>query len=126
MGDVRVVDRGGREIVVFLSGDVGAGMETRLNAAIEEVDSLEHLSLLNRAIIDLRDVTHMEPIGVAFMKALQERGRLHGFDVDLTTVSGAAHRALEEAHWPAGVGEGPGASEPRRPEGEPDQRTAET
>jgi hypothetical protein len=126
MGDVRVVDRGGREIVVFLSGDIGDGMEAQLNAAIDEVDSLEHLSLLDRAIVDLRDVTSMQPVGVAFLQALEQRGQQHGFDVDLTTISGPAHRALEKAHWPAGIGEGPGASEPRGPAGEAEQRTAET
>jgi anti-anti-sigma regulatory factor len=126
MGEVRVVDRGAREIVVFLSGDITDGMEAQLNAAIDEVDSLEHLSLLNRAVIDLRDVTRMDPVGVAFMQALQQRGQQHDFDVDLTTISGPAHRALEKAHWPVAIGEGPGASEPRGPVGEAEQRTTES
>jgi len=121
MGEVKVVDRGGREIVVFLSGDIDAGMHEDLTAAIEEVDSLEHLSLLNRAIVDLKDVTLLEREGVDFLQALHDRGGEHGFQVDLSTISGPAHRALEARHWPLGIGSVPGASEPRMPGGEASQ-----
>jgi hypothetical protein len=125
MGEVKVVDRGGREIVVFLSGDIDAGMHEDLTAAINEVDSLEHLSLLNRAIVDLKDVTLLEREGVDFLQALHDRGGEHGFQVDLSTVSGPAHRALEASHWPLGIGSVPGASELPMPDGEASQRTVQ-
>lgn len=99
MGDVQVVDRGQREIVVFLSGDVDEAMAPALAAAVEEVDGLEHINLLNRAVVDLHGVTALGPEGVRFLRALDERGRRHGFDVSLAALSGPAHRTLESAGW---------------------------
>lgn len=125
MGEVRVVDRGGREIVVFLSGDVGTSMATELDAAIDEVDALERIGLLERAIVDLQAVTAMDPRGVRFLQALQQRGALHGFDLDLTGISGPAHQALEQAEWPVGIGSTPGASEPRTPSGGANQKSTD-
>ena len=95
MGSVEVVDRGSQEIVVFLSGDIDDSMGRQLDLAIEEVASLEP----PRVVIDLHDCTSLWPIGVQFLDALRRRGRLDGWEVDLTAISPAARTALEEAGW---------------------------
>lgn len=99
MGDVRVVDRGQREIVVFLAGAVDGTMRAALDRAVEEVDALEHLNLLDRAIVDMHAVETMDSAGIDFLHALAERGRRHGFDLQMSALSGAAHRALEHGGW---------------------------
>jgi anti-anti-sigma regulatory factor len=123
MAEVRVHDHGGGEIVVLLVGDIDDSIQARLDKAIDEVDMLERVNQFDRAIVDLRDVTLLSPAGVRFLRALHERGAVHGYDVDLSTLSGPAHAALEQAGFPLGIGEMPGASEPRGPSGEADQRT---
>ncbi len=123
MAEVRVHDHGGGEIVVLLVGDIDDTAATRLDDAIEEVDMLERVNQFDRAIIDLRDVTSLGPAGVRFIKALHERGSIHGYDVDLSALNGPAHAALEDAGFPLGMGEMPGASATRDASGEPDQRT---
>ena len=99
MGEVEVVDRGQREIVVFLGGDMDETMRPALDRAVEDVDGLEHLNLLDRAIVDLHAVTSLGRAGVDFLHALAERGRRHGFDLQMAALSGAAHRGLEESGW---------------------------
>jgi anti-anti-sigma regulatory factor len=95
MGSVEVVDRGSQEIVVFLSGDIDDSMGRQLDLAIEEVASLEP----PRVVIDLHDCTSLGPIGVQFLDALRRRGRVDGWQVDLTAISPAARNVLEETGW---------------------------
>jgi anti-anti-sigma regulatory factor len=95
MGSVEVVDRGSQEIVVFLSGDIDDSMGRQLDLAIEEVASLEP----PRVVIDLHDCTSLGPMGVQFLDALRRRGRVDGWQVDLTAISPAARNVLEEAGW---------------------------
>jgi len=99
MGHVEVVDRGGREIVVFLSGDIGEADRDALNASIDEVAALEQLNGLNYAVVDMHKVSSLGPAGVAFLHQLQGRGDRSGFDVSFSTLTGPAHRALEDAGW---------------------------
>lgn len=99
MGHVEVADRGGREIVVFLSGDITESDRDALDASIDEVVALERLNDLDLAIVDMHNVTSLEAAGVAFLRRLQDRGDRSGFDVSLSTLSAPAHRALEEAGW---------------------------
>lgn len=99
MGQVEVVDRGGREIVVYLSGDIAESDRNALNDSIDEVAALERLNDLNFVVVDMHKVTSIEPAGVAFLRQLQDRGDRAGFDMSFSTVSAPAHRALEEAGW---------------------------
>lgn len=99
MGQVDVVDRGGREIVVFLSGDITESDENALNDSIDEVDALERLNGLSFAVVDMHNVTSIGSTGVAFLHRLQDRGDRTGFEVSFSMVSAPAHRALEEAGW---------------------------
>jgi anti-anti-sigma regulatory factor len=95
MGSVEVVDRGSQEIVVFLSGDIDDSMGRQLDLAIEEVAELEP----PRVVVDLHDCTSLGPVGVQFLDALRRRGRLDGWQVDLTAISPVARNGLEEAGW---------------------------
>ncbi|HEX6194835.1 MAG TPA: STAS domain-containing protein [Jiangellaceae bacterium] len=99
MGQVDVVDRGGREIVVFLSGDITESDQNALDDAIDEVEALERLNGLNFAVVDMHNVTSIGPPGIAFLHRLQDRGDRTGFDVSFSAVSAPAHRALEAAGW---------------------------
>jgi hypothetical protein len=63
MGQVRVVDRASKEIVVFLAGDIDSGMEEQLNWALSEVTMLERLDDLHRVVVDAREVTSLGPAG---------------------------------------------------------------
>jgi hypothetical protein len=99
MGHVDVVDRGGREIVVFLSGDISESDQNVLNNSIDEVAALERLNGLNFAVVDMHGVTSLGPAGVAFLHQLQDRGDRTGFEVSFSAVSAPAHRALEDAGW---------------------------
>lgn len=99
MGDVQVADRGSREIVVFLRGDIDDLMTDELHAAVEEVAGLERLSSLSHAVVDMHHVTSLGAAGIAFLRELQVRGERAGFAVSFSHLSSAAHRALEEAGW---------------------------
>lgn len=99
MGHVEVADRGGREIVVFLSGDITESDREALDASTDEVVALERLNDLDFAVVDMHGVTSLGAAGVAFLRQLQDRGDRSGFDVSLSTLSAPAHRALEEAGW---------------------------
>lgn len=99
MGQVEVVDRGGREIVVFLSGDIAESDQAALNDSIDEVTALERLNDLAFAVVDMHNVTSIGPTGVEFLRRLQDRGDRIGFEVSFATLSAPAHRALEEAGW---------------------------
>lgn len=99
MGQVEVVDRGGREIVVFLSGDIDESDQDALDASIDEVTALERLNGLSYTVVDMHKITSLGPSGIAFLRRLQGRGDRAGFDVSFSTLSAPAHRALEEAGW---------------------------
>ena len=99
MGEVQVADRGSREIVVFLSGDVDDPLTDELHAAVDEVTRLERLSSLSHAVVDMHGVTSLGPAGIAFLRELQARGERAGFEVSFSHLSDAAHRAIEEAGW---------------------------
>lgn len=100
MNQVEVVDRGAREIVVFLSGDVDEAAADTLHEAVDEVARLERLNGLDHAIVDMHAVTSLGPAGVAFLRELQSRGQRAGFAVSFAAMSGPAHRAAEAAGWP--------------------------
>jgi hypothetical protein len=100
MGSVEVVDRGSREIVVFLRDDVGTAEVDAMAAAVDEVDQLEELSSLSRVVVDCRAVTSLGDEGVQFLRRLQQRGERHGFTLSLSMLSQPAHHALEQAGWP--------------------------
>jgi anti-anti-sigma regulatory factor len=99
MGEVQVVDRGSREIVVFLSGDVDDEMVEPLQGAVEEVAQMEALNGLSHAVIDMHGVTELGEPGLAFLRELSDRGRHRGFEVSFSALSGPAHRAVEAAGW---------------------------
>ncbi len=99
MSDVDVVDRGAREIVVYLSGDIDDALSGRLNRAVDQVVQLEQLNALNHVIVDMHRVTSLHEPGLAFLRTLTERGRQAGFEVSFSTLSGPAHRAVEAAGW---------------------------
>lgn len=99
MNDVEVVDRGAREIVVFLSGDVDADLSDRLHAAVDDVARLEELNGLDHVVVDMHRVTGLGPSGLAFLDELTRRGGQAGFHVSFAAMTGAAHRAVEAAGW---------------------------
>lgn len=100
MGNVQVVDRGSREIVVFLKGDIDGDMSDALHEAVDRVASLEALEGLSHAIVDMHAVTAMGQAGVEFLRELEGRGRRSGFEVSFSNMSAPAHRACEDAGWP--------------------------
>ena len=99
MGEVQVADRGSREIVVFLTGDIDESLAGELHAAVDEVASLERLSSLSHAVVDMHGVTSLGPAGIAFLRELQVRGERAGFAVSFSHLSSTAHRDLEDAGW---------------------------
>ncbi|PSL02455.1 anti-anti-sigma regulatory factor [Haloactinopolyspora alba] len=99
MSGVEVVDRGAREIVVFLSGDLNDEATDRLHAAVDEVAKLEQLNALDHVVVNMQHVTQLGEAGVGFLRELSMRGRRAGFEVSFAAVSAAAHRAVEEAGW---------------------------
>lgn len=99
MSGVEVVDRGAREIVVFLSGDLNHESSERLHAAVDEVVRLEQLNALEHVVIDMHQVTEMGDPAIEFLRELSLRGRRSGFDVSFAAMSGPAHRAVEAAGW---------------------------
>ena len=99
MGEVHVADRGSREIVVVLTGDIDESLADELHAAVEEVARLERLSSLSHAVVDMHGVTSLGHDGIAFLRELQGRGQRAGFEVSFSHLSSAAHRMLEEAGW---------------------------
>ena len=99
MGEVQVADRGSREIVVFLTGDVDDSLTDQLHAAVDEVARLERLSSLSHAVVDMHGVTSLGPAGIAFLRELQVRGERAGFALSFSHLSSVAHRALEDAGW---------------------------
>lgn len=62
----------GTQVVVRLSGVVGAGQSERLSAAVDEVSSL----VLHRVVVDLDDVDQLDDAGLAFLGTLQSRWTL--------------------------------------------------
>ena len=99
MGEVQVVDRGSREIVVFLSGDIDEQMVDLLHGAVDEVQRMESLEGLSHAVVDMHRVTALGAPGLAFLRELSDRGRHRGFEVSFSAMSGPAHRAVEAAGW---------------------------
>ena len=99
MSGVEVVDRGAREIVVFLTGDIGDETAQHMHAVVDEVARLEELSALNHAVVDMHAVTRLGQPGIAFLRELTQRGKKAGFSVSFSAMSGEAHRAVEAAGW---------------------------
>ena len=99
MGDVEVVDRGAREIVVFLSGDVGDESTERLHEAVDEAARLVELNTLNHVVVDMHQVTGLGEAAIAFLRELTNRGKYLGFEVSFAALTGPAHRAVEAAGW---------------------------
>ncbi|PZF85338.1 STAS domain-containing protein [Jiangella anatolica] len=99
MSTVEVVDRGAREIVVFLSGDVGTEPDDAFGPAIDEVVRLERLNALDHVVVDMHRVTGMSAGAIEFLRDLSARGRSSGFEVSFAALSGPAHRALEANGW---------------------------
>ncbi|WP_162606437.1 STAS domain-containing protein [Jiangella asiatica] len=99
MSAVQVVDRGAREIVVFLAGDVSGEPADSMRAAVEEVSRLEGLNALDHVVVDMHQVTELGDVGVAFLRELSDRGRRAGFEVSFAAMSGPAHRAVEAGGW---------------------------
>lgn len=99
MGNVRVADRGSREIVVFLGGDIDEAMSEELHDAVDRVARLEALEGLSHAIVDMHAVTSMTQPGLEFLRELEGRGKRSGFEVSFSNMSGPAHRACEDAGW---------------------------
>lgn len=99
MSTVEVVDRGAREIVVFLSGDVGSDPGDAFGAAVDEVARLEQLNALDHVVVDMHRVTGMTDAAIAFLRDLSARGRTSGFEVSFAALSGPAHRAIEANGW---------------------------
>ncbi|AYY11482.1 STAS domain-containing protein [Actinobacteria bacterium YIM 96077] len=99
MNAVDVVDRGGQEITIYLSGRIDETLSEELDEAIDEVAGLERIHGLGQAIVDMHLVTELDNAGLAFLEKLTERGHTAGFDVSFSTMTGAAHRAVEAAGW---------------------------
>jgi hypothetical protein len=104
MGQVEVVDRGSREIVVFLRGDITGGMAKELTTALDEVAMLEELDDLHRVVVDTREVTAFDHAGLDFLRRLEERGKAEDYEVALSMTSKPVLKALEDAHWPFATG----------------------
>lgn len=100
MGEVRVVDRGSKEIVVFLSGEVGRGMEAELGDALAEVALLERLDDLDRVVVDAGAVTAFDETGLNFLRDLHRNGRRQGYDLELAMLTDPVRTALDRAEWP--------------------------
>ena len=99
MSTVEVVDRGAREIVVFLSGEVGTDPDDAFGPAIDEVDRLEQLNALDHVVVDMHRVTGMTDVAIGFLRELSFRGQSSGFEVSFAALSGPAHRAIEANGW---------------------------
>jgi anti-anti-sigma regulatory factor len=106
MGQVRVVDRASKEIVVFLAGDIDGGMEEQLSQALSEVVLLERLDDLDRVVVDAREVTSLGPAGIRFLRNLERTGEEQGFDLAFSMLNGPALAALSEEQWPYAAGSG--------------------
>lgn len=104
MGQVSVVDRGSREIVVFLRGDVDQAMEARLDEALSEVTLLERLDDLHRVIVDTREVTSFDEVGVRFLRKLEREGKEQDYELAFAMTSPPVTAALEQANWPYATG----------------------
>jgi anti-anti-sigma regulatory factor len=100
MGEVKVADRGAREIVVFLAGAIDDDLAGPLHNAVDEVAELEELNALDHVVVDMHRVTSFGDAGVTFLRELIRRGHRAGFQVSFAALSGAAHRAVEAAGWP--------------------------
>lgn len=96
---VEVVDRGAREIVVFLSGQIDAELSDPLHAAVEHVVELVELNGLDHVVVDMHRVEGIGEAGVSFLRELIARGGPGGFAVSFAALSAAAHREIEAAGW---------------------------
>lgn len=104
MGQVRVVDRASKEIVVFLAGDIDGGMEEQLNWALSEVTLLERLDDLHRVVVDAREVTSLGPAGIRFLRNLERTGVEQGYDLAFSMLNAQALQGLSREHWPYAAG----------------------
>jgi anti-anti-sigma regulatory factor len=99
MGTVEVVDRGGQEIVVFLSGNLEDVSAETLRESVDEVVTLERIGGLSHVVVDMHRVTGLGEPGLTFLRDLTDHGRTAGFAVSFAAMSGPAHRAVEAAGW---------------------------
>lgn len=99
MNAVDVVDRGGHEIVVYLTGHIDDSLSDELHAAVDEVAELERINGLDHVIVDMHHVQSLGEAGVAFLHELTDRGRRAGFSVSFAAMTGPAHRSVEAAGW---------------------------
>lgn len=99
MNAVDVVDRGGQEIVVFLSGYIDESLAGQLDDAVDQVAELERIGGLQHAVVDMHQVTGLENAGLNFLRELCARGQRAGFHVSFSSMTGPAHRAVEAAGW---------------------------
>lgn len=99
-GEVSVVDRGAREIVVFLSGTVDDVLSDQLHSAVDDVTKLEELNGLDHVVVDMHKVTALDHSGISFLHELIQRGHKAGYQVSFSSLCGPAHRAIEGAGWP--------------------------
>lgn len=104
MGQVRVVDRASKEIVVFLAGDIDGAMEEQLNQALSEVTLLERLDDLHRVVVDAREVTSLGPAGIRFLRNLERTGTEQGYELAFSMLNAPALEALTREHWPYASG----------------------
>lgn len=99
-GELSVVDRGAREIVVFLSGAVDNDLSEQCHSAVDDVTRLEELNALDHVVVDMHKVTAIDETGISFLHELIQRGHRAGFQVSFSSLSGPAHRAIEDSGWP--------------------------
>lgn len=105
MGEIQVVDRGAREIVVFLSGGFGTTDEAepssgRFAEAVDEVERLEKIDGLDHVIVNMHGVTAIDDHVVGFLRSLVDRGERRGFEVSFAEMPGVARQVLHDAGWP--------------------------
>lgn len=104
MGEIQVVDRGAREIVVFLSGGFGTDEAEpsagRFAEAVNEVERLEKIDGLDHVIVNMHGVTAIDDHVVGFLQSLVDRGERRGFEVSFAEMPGAARQVLHDAGWP--------------------------
>lgn len=99
MGELRIDDHGGGEVVVSLYGDIDDAMADTLGATVDEVAALQRVDGGLHTLVDMHGVTSLDTAGIQFLRDLQARGERTGFVVSFANLSAAAHRAVESAGW---------------------------
>lgn len=106
MGELRIDDHGGGEVVVSLYGDIENDMADTLRAAVDEVAVLQRIDG-GHAVVDMHGVTALGAAGIEFLRDLEARGERTGFVVSFANLSAAAHRAVESSGWASVEGSPP-------------------